>query len=233
VNPYGPNIEKGRRLLAEAGYPGGIDPQTGRPLEISMDVSASGGEERQLAEYEQRQFEQLGIRVRIIENTFARLQDKEKQGNFQMAGSGWGADYPDAENFLFLFAGSQFPPGGPNYARFDHPEYNRLFDQMQTMENTPERLAIIKQMNDILIDECPMILRFHKGYYVIGQPWAPTTHMNLLLEGGIRYRTVDPELREKKRAEWNPQPKWPIAAGLGVIALGVVWGVRVNRRRNV
>jgi ABC-type transport system substrate-binding protein len=79
-NPYGHNLEKGKRLLAEAGYPGGIDPATGRKLEITMDVTATGGEERQLAEYEQRQLEQLGIRVRLIENTFARKLEKEDQG---------------------------------------------------------------------------------------------------------------------------------------------------------
>jgi ABC-type transport system substrate-binding protein len=234
-NPYGTNLEKGRRLLAEAGYPNGIDPRTGRPLEITMDVVATGGEERQLAEYEQRQFEQLGIRMRVIENTFARIMEKEDQGNFQIAaGSGWGADYPDAENFQFLFYSGNFPPQGKNAGRYKNPEFDQLFEKSSTMENTPERLAMLRRMNDIMVEDCPMIPTFHKGYYTIEQPWAPIAQKNTLIQGGgIKYTSVNPELREQKRREWNPKPKWPIGVALGVVALGVVYGVRVNRRRVV
>ena len=212
-NPYGFDLDKAKRLIAEAGYPEGRDPKTGEPLEIAMDVVASGGEERQLAEYEQRQFQQLGVRIRVIENTFARQQEKEDQGNFQLVtGSGWGADYPDAENFFFLFTKSSFPPEGKNAARYQNPEFEKLYAQMATTENSPERLALIKRLNDVLLEDCPIILNFHKGYYVLVPPWAPVTQMNLLLEGGLRYVWVDTPLREQKRREWNPVPKWPLAA---------------------
>ncbi len=234
-NPYGANLEKGRKLLDEAGYPGGIDPSTGQPLEITMDVVASGGEERQLAEYEQRQFEQLGIRVRVVENNFARMLEKEDQGNFQIAsGSGWGADYPDAENFQFLFYGGNFPPQGKNVGRYKNAEFDALFEKTSTMENTPERLALLRQMNDIMIEDCPILLNFNKGYYIIEQPWAPVIQKNTLIQGGgIKYTTVNPEVRAQKRREWNPISRWPAALAAGVVAIGVVYGVRVNRRKNI
>jgi ABC-type transport system substrate-binding protein len=233
-NPYGFDIEKGRRLMAEAGYPGGRDPATGERLEITMDTAAAGGEERQLAEYEQRQLEQLGIRVRVIENTFARLLEKEDQGNFQIAASsGWGADYPDAENFFFLFYSANFPPVGKNAGRFKNPEFDRLFEQMSTMENTPERFELIKKMNDLLIEECPIVLNFNKAYYVLQQPWAQLTHNNMLLEGGLCYQPVDPVKRAECRRQWNPVAKWPPFVVAGVVALGIVYSVRLNRRRNV
>ncbi len=230
-NPYGPNLEKGRKLLAEAGYPNGIDPATNRPLEITMDAQATGGEERQLAEYEQRQLEQLGVHVRIIENEFARLTQKENDGNFQISDSGWGADYPDPENFFFLFYGKNFPPEGQNYCRYANPEFDRLFEQMSVMENGPERLEIVHKMNEILEEDCPMILRFNKGYYVIAQPWAPITQMNLLLERGYKYFPIDQEMRDKLTPEWNPVPKWPIAAALAALAAAGVYAWRLNRGR--
>ncbi len=200
-----------------------------------MDVNATGGEERQLAEYEQQQFEQLGIRMRVIENTFARLMEKEDQGNFQLTtGSGWGADYPDAENFQFLFYSKNFPPEGKNVGRYKNPEFDKLFEKTSTMENTPERLALLRQMNDILIEDCPIILNFNKGYYTIEQPWAPITQVNTLIQGGgVKYATVNPEIREQKRREWNPKPVWPVVLLVGAVLAGAIYAVRWNRKRVV
>ncbi|MDQ3621163.1 MAG: ABC transporter substrate-binding protein [Verrucomicrobiota bacterium] len=233
-NPYGPNLDKARQLMAEAGYPGGRDPNTGQALELTMDTTSTGAEERQLAEYEQRQLEQLGIRVRVIENTFARMLEKQDQGNFQIAaGTGWGADYPDPENYFFLFTSNNFPPTGKNISRYENEEFDRLFAQMATMENTPERMAIIRRMNDLLIEDCPNILNFHKAYYLVIQPWAPRTHENTMLERGFKYYTTDPVLREQKRREWNPIPAWPMSVPLGVLVAGLGYGIFLNRRRNV
>ena len=52
---------------------------------------------------------------------------------------GWHADYPDPENFLFLLYGpnSKAKFDGENVSNYDNPEYNRLFDQMQNMDNSP------------------------------------------------------------------------------------------------
>jgi oligopeptide transport system substrate-binding protein len=233
-NPYGPDLEKARRLIAEAGYPGGRDPRTGQPLEIVMDVTATGAEERQLAEYEQRQFEQLGIKVKVVENTFARMLEKEDQGNFSMAaGTGWGADYPDPENYFFLFYSKNFPPSGKNITRYQNAEFDRLFEQMATMLDGPERLKIVHRMNDILIEDCAVILNFHKAYYTVRPPWTVTTHQNSMLEPGIKYWTVDHAVRAEKRREWNTRPLWPIGLAAGLLVAGVAYGVAWNRRQNV
>jgi ABC-type transport system substrate-binding protein len=233
-NPYGPNVEKARRLIAEAGYPGGRDPRTGQPLEITMDVTATGAEERQLAEYQQRQYEQLGIKVKVVENTFARMLEKEDQGNFSMAaGTGWGADYPDPENYFFLFYSKNFPPSGKNISRFKNDEFDRLFEQMATMEDSPERLKIVHRMNDILIEECPILLNFHKAYYTVRPPWTVLTHRNSMLEPGLKYWTVDHAVRAKSRREWNGRPLWPLGLAAGLLVAGVAYGVAWNRKQNV
>ena len=234
-NPYGYDLEKAKRLIAEAGYPNGIDPKTGRPLELTMEVVAAGSDERVLAEYMQRQFEQLGIKIKVNENTFAREQEKQDEGNFQIdTGSGWGADYPDAENFFFLFTSNNLPPDGKNVCRYKNPEFDRLFAQMATMENSPERMEVIRKMNGILAEDCPVMFTFNKAYYVLVQPWAPVTHVNtLLVGGGLKYVTLDNALREQKRREWNPVAFWPIPLGLALALAGIIYAVRMNRRRNV
>jgi len=232
-NPYSFNLEKAQQLLTEAGYPDGRDSQTGRQLELTLDVAASSSEDRQRAEFDQKAFESLGIRVKVLENTFARLLEKEDQGAYQMAsGTGWGADYPDPENFFFLYYSKNVPPRGKNISRYQNPEFDRLYERMATMENTPERLEIVKQMNAIITEDVPSMLNFHKAFYSVVQPWARRTQGNPMLEGGIKYGVVDPALREQKRAEWNRRPLWPIFVLLAAVAAGLVYAVLWNRRMN-
>lgn len=232
-NPYGFNVEKAKQLLAEAGYPNGIDPKTGRPLEITLDMVAVGSEDRQRAEFEQRCFEKIGVKMKISENTFARLLQKQDTGDFQLSsGSGWGADYPDPENFFFLFYSKNMPPAGKNISRYNNPEFDRLFEKMATMENGPERLEIVNKMTAILSEDCPNILNFHKAFYTVVQPWSPRTQDNAMLEGGVRFAYVDPVMREEKQKEWNRKPMWPLAVLGGLVALGAVSAIRINRRRN-
>ncbi len=124
-------------------------------------------------------------------------------------------------------------PPGQNHCRFDNPEFNKLFEQMATMENGPERLALVHKMNEIVTEESPVIFNFHRAFYTVVQPWTPKPVNNEMLEVGLKYAQVDPVLREQKRREWNPKPLWPIALlAAGFVGL-VAYGVRWRRRQNL
>ncbi len=233
VNPNAYNLERARQLIAEAGYPNGIDPATGKPLELTMDVTATGSEERQTAEFQQRCFEALGVKIKVNENTFAKMLEKQERGQFQIAPStGWGADYPDAENFFFLFYSKNIPPAGKNESRYVNPEFDRLFEQMALMDNTPERLALCRRLLEMLNEDVPCAFTFHKAYYVVVQPWARRTHANMMLEGGPKYLQVDPEMRARAWHEWNHPTYWPLALLAVVIVAGIIYAIRWNRRLN-
>ncbi|MEI9898495.1 MAG: ABC transporter substrate-binding protein [Chthoniobacter sp.] len=233
-NPYGYNPSKAKQLLAEAGYPDGIDQKTGKQLVLNMEASATGSEERQMTEFVQKGFEQLGIKVNVVENTFAALLAKEDSGNFQiLEGTGWGADYPDPENFYMLLNSRNFPPEGKNVSRYKNPEFDKLFDQMATMEDTPSRLAIVNQLRDLIGEDCPQIFTFHKAFYTTSQPWARRTSANMLLEGAFKYQQVDTALRSQLRRQWNRSPAWPPVVLALVIAAAIGYAIRLNRQRNV
>ncbi len=228
-NPYGYNIEKARALLAEAGYPNGRD-ASGKQLEITLDTTASGADERLMAEFEQRQFEQIGIRLKVVENTFARLLEKLDNGGFQIAaGSGWGADYPDPENFFFLYYSKNLPPAGKNASRYKNPEFDQLFEKMATMEDCAEREEIALRLNSILSEDVPAILLMHKSLFALTHEWAPRIQSNPMLEGGLKYAVLKDDIRRKDRDDWNAKPLWPVAALL-VLAFAAIAGLRLNRK---
>lgn len=230
------NVSKARELLAQAGYPQGIDPKTGDPLQLTLDVVTGNAESRQRAEFDQMQIQQLGLRCKIEENTWSRFQEKQLRGLFQMnTGSGWNADYPDPENFFFLFYSKNIPPQGSNYVRFSNPEFDRLFEQMATMDNGPERLAIIHRMTAILIEQCPVIFTFHPVTFRLNQPWLPRIFQNAMLAtgGGLKYSVLDAELRAQKTREWNHAPTWPLWVLAGALALVVGYAIVWARRQNV
>lgn len=228
-NPYGYNLEKAKALLAEAGYPNGKD-AGGKVLEITLDTTGGSANERLMAEFDQQQFEQLGIKVKVVENPFARLMEKLDNGGFQIAaGSGWGADYPDPENFYFLYYSKNLPPAGKNHSRYQNPEFDKLFETMATMENGPAREGLALKMNDLLAEDVPHVLNMHRSTFSLTQPWAPRIQSNPLLEGGLKYAVVDYEMREQLRAQWNKKPAWPLAVLIAVFAFGAFLTLHARR----
>ncbi|RFC45525.1 MAG: substrate-binding protein [Verrucomicrobia bacterium] len=229
-NPYGYNLQKAKVLLAEAGYPNGKD-ANGKVLEITLDTTGGSANERLMAEFYQQQFEQLGIKVKVVENPFARLMDKLDNGGFQIAaGSGWGADYPDPENFYFLYYSKNLPPAGKNHSRYKNSEFDRLFEAMATMENSAVRDGIVLKMNDILAEDVPHILNMHRSSFRLSQPWAPRIQSNPLLEGGLKYVVIEHGLREQLRTQWNKKPVWPVAALLAMVAGSALLALNARRK---
>lgn len=230
------NVERARELIAEAGFPGGIDPKTGKPLEIVLDSTAESAIERQSAEFEARQFEQLGIRIRIQENLFSQMIEKQMKGTFQLLLSGWGADYPDPENFFALFYGPNVVPTGHNSSSYQNPVFDKLFEQMANMSDSPERQSIINQMNELLlVKDCVIGPVFNMVRFELRQPWAPrvVTNATVAKAGGMRYAVIDPKLREKLQAEWNRKNYIPLVGAAVILAAVVGWGVRRRRNANV
>jgi ABC-type transport system substrate-binding protein len=117
-------IADAKRLMTEAGYPNGRDAKTGLPLVLNYDFYAAPtpGNKAEI-DWVVRQFAKIDIQLEVRATNNNQFQDKVRKGKYQVFWLGWLADYPDAENFLFLLYG---PAGkdqydGENTSNFENP----------------------------------------------------------------------------------------------------------------
>lgn len=198
-SPYSFNLEKARRLLAEAGYPDGIDPETGRRLELTLELGAATGVQQQV-DLLADMFDQIGIVLKAGYNNWPTFLDKMDRRQAQMFQLGWVADYPDAENFLQLFHSSNASPG-PNHANYANPEFDALYDQMRVLLPGEEKDALCVQMADIIIEDCPWIFMYQPMSYALIHDWLKNFKKHSFSYGMTKYRRTDNETWNQWKAE--------------------------------
>jgi len=219
--PQRKSIEAAKKLLAEAGYPEGRDAKSGQPLVLYLDTTDRGPGDKPRLDWYRKQFAKLSIQLEIRGTDYNRFQEKVRKGAAQIFVWGWNADYPDPENFLFLFHGpqSRARSQGENAANYANPEYDRLFEQVKHMENGPARQALIDRMMAILREDAPWSFGFHPKDYSLHHGWVANLKPNHMARNGLKYQKVDAAKREQLRAEWNRPVLWPL--GLAAVMLGL------------
>ncbi len=189
--PYDFNLEKARKLLAEAGYPEG----KGLPP-LRYEMRGPNTLQRHLAEFFQKNLKEIGIQLEVNANSFPEALTKAKEGRFQIMLGGWAADYPDPENFFQNFYSKNQAPG-PNTAAFVDAEYDRLYERIRTQKPGPDRMQAFQRMNQILQEDIPVIFFFHSMTYTMYRSWVLNFKQTEFLYGQGRYLDLDPSLRKK------------------------------------
>ncbi|MFH1023095.1 MAG: ABC transporter substrate-binding protein [Planctomycetota bacterium] len=225
-------VEEAKKLLAEAGFPGGKDKE-GRPLVIRYAEYTLGGNDPSFVIWLRKQLQKIGVELEVDTTDYNRFQEKIRKGSFQLAGWGWNADYPDPENFLFLLYGpnGKIKFGGENVANYDSPDFNALFKKVECMTNGPERMALIRQMVWIVRRDSPWVWGFHPMTYVLSHEWYKNVKSNAMSHNSLKFKRVDAALRERRRMEWNRPVWWPVALVAGILILGSIPAAIVVRRR--
>jgi oligopeptide transport system substrate-binding protein len=164
------NRARAKQLLAEAGFPDGRD-ANGRPLRLTMiSMGAGSTESRQQGEFFVEQLQAIGVELVSQQLSFAEYLRREHDGEMQVAFAGWIADYPDGQNFLQLLYGPNKTPG-VNFCNYQSDEFDRLYEKILTMQDSPERSVLYEKMSDIAIADCPWVLMTYSLAYGLFQPW--------------------------------------------------------------
>jgi len=194
------SIEYAKKLLAEAGYPEGM--KEGKRLVLNYDTYRSDND---YFEWLEGRLNKIGVTLNIRQTDYSRFRDKVLKGNIQFYSWGWNADYPDPENFLFLLYG---PNGkvkyhGENASNYENKKFDELYKKMETMENTPERLKIIKDMTHMLQHDAPWQFNYFPVNYSLIHNWTGNIKPNLMANNTLKYLKVDPVERAEYRKKYN------------------------------
>ncbi|HEU5079284.1 MAG TPA: peptide ABC transporter substrate-binding protein [Opitutaceae bacterium] len=173
------DYNEARRLLAEAGFPGG----KGFPkMEIQMDADPIN-----LVVFEaiqQMWRKELNIDVSLTQMEFRVYLDNMHHLAYQMTRSRWVGDYNDPETFSDLFISNS----GNNDTGWKNPEYDALIAQAGMERDDEKRFAILQKAEALLLDEAPVApIFFGTRTYLISphvKGWVPS------LLGIHRYQTV-------------------------------------------
>ncbi|MDO8501280.1 MAG: ABC transporter substrate-binding protein [Gemmatimonadaceae bacterium] len=159
---YTRDVAKAKQLLAEAGFPNGID--------IELWSSQTPPFPR-IAQAVQANLKETGVRVTLVQRDASSMREAARAGKTDMALKDWFADYPDAENFLYPLLHSANKGVGGNVSFYSNPGYDKLVSEARREQDEAKRTALYSQADEIEYQDAPMIyLFFYRELYAI-QPW--------------------------------------------------------------
>ena len=120
---------------------------------------------------------------------------------------------------------------GENASNYESAEFDRLFEQMKSMPNSPERQAIIDKAVNILRRDTPWLWGFHPKDYALSHAWLGNLKPNKISYNTVKYQRIDAAQRAAKRLEWNHAVLWPLGVLVALLVAFTAPAVRAYRRR--
>ena len=161
-------LDEARKLLADAGYPGG----QGFP---SVDLLYNTSDNhRIMAETIQQMWNRdLGVKVNLVNQEWKVYMDTRRKLDFHICRAGWTADYNDPMTFMDLFVTG----GGNNNTGWSNAEYDAAIAEAGRTTGEP-RLEAFQRAEALLAAESPILPIYHYRTVNLVHPrvqgWYPT-----------------------------------------------------------
>ena len=187
------NPPEARRLLREAGYPEG---KGFPPVTLAYNTEE---DHKIVAEAVQGMWKRsLGVLVRLENQEWKVYLNKLRDDPPNIFRLGWGADYPDPDNFMKLFTSSS----GNNNTRWKNPRYDQLLDAAAREFNRRKRAKLYDEAQKILCEtDLPIIPLFTTAESTVLSPGFTGLAYNSM--GRLVLRHVRPKTSEPPAS--NPQ----------------------------
>lgn len=167
LNDYEADLEKAKKLLAEAGYPNG----QGFPTIEYMTNDTKY--HKPIAEYLQSAWKGLGVNMDIKIVEWSTFTPTRRNGDFDVARNGWVYDYDDPSNMLNLLETSN----GNNDGKYTNPEYDALIDKARATADKAEHYTLLHEAeNMILADSAMAPIAYENDFWLQSPKLKGTWH---------------------------------------------------------
>ena len=110
-------------------------------------------------------------------------------GNYQVVSGGWGADYPDPQNWLPLFKSG----GLLNSGNFSDADFDALIQAADEELDNAKRLDLYKQAQVRMMEQMPFAPLNYRNKIVLVKPWVQglsTSPMESNIPGDLFFESV-------------------------------------------
>lgn len=174
-SPYNKvDLDRAKRLLAEAGQPNGF--------EADLYVTSTYDFLRTPAELIQAQLAKIGIRLKITAADWSVYLPTVFQKRYALTILGTSGQ-SDPDDYLY---GNLHSKGGLNLVNYNDPQFDRLLDQARAVSGEAQRRRLYEQAQARLLETVPMVFIYHSTQYeavrrhVRGfEHWPNTSYLGL------------------------------------------------------
>ena len=178
VQDYAYDPVKAKALLAQAGYPNGVEVELWY-LPVTRPYNPDG---KRMAELIQSDWEKVGVKTKLLTYEWGEYRKRSKVGEHQSIMYGWSGDNGDPDNFFVPLLGCSAVKGGGNVARWCNKDFEDLVQKAKSMTKQSERAALYEKAQTIAKEEAPWITIAHSVRFdpvrkeVIGYKMDATAH---------------------------------------------------------
>jgi len=180
--------DRARALLAEAGYdPGGQGSKKVLKAEIRFNISEN---HRATAIAVADMWKRIGVETSLVAtDATSHYAFMRERPPYSLLRYGWFADFPDAQNFLFL---AESGNKGLNISGFSNSAYDALMHDAAGEADATKRTALLHQAEMLLLQEGPYLpLMIFKAKNLVS-PKLHGWHENALDTHPGRFISIDP-----------------------------------------
>jgi len=141
-----------------------------------------------------RSMDDIGLRISFRKAKWPDLLKEAYLGKLAIWQLGGTASAPDADTWLTSLYGPNSGEKG-NFARFSHPEYDRLYERAKQMPDSPERTKLYQEMAKIVAAYVPWKVNVHRILTDMYYPWVIGFRRPLMLGNHFwKYMDIDTTL---------------------------------------
>jgi len=173
IKGYDLDLDSAHYYLTKAGYPEG----KGFPKTVIYLNSDGERNVRVVEEVQKELKDNLNIEIEIQVLPFAQHLENAMNGKSEFFRIGWIADFPNPENFLYLFYGKNVPTDKnevsfPNLSRYKNDAFDANYDKAMATTNLDETVNSLLKAEQVLLNDAGVIVLWYDEGYRLLQPYV-------------------------------------------------------------